>query len=293
MSKKHHTVRFADGNAVYIDNEYAGSYLPRCGLFVAHFRPHWETSFRSLKADTRSGLRRLISETINADELIASDGLVYDYLDYLYMEIGLLPEDVAMVPLAGCADDACDEIADKQYVIDQLADKTDKELFEAVRSLCDNPELTSRKQAIEYIVWVLACGIKESKEWTDRMGHDAYLISLPKNGKPNVVMIKKTVKTMANITNSAIRDWANEHDEDFAAKVKNLKMWRLLYAIARMYDLETVDDEGVSHGTARDNLPRGSFHVVHELIDGVIAGDILSKADLAARRFSVSMKWSL
>ncbi len=161
MSKKHHTVRFADGNAIYIDNEYAGSYLPRCGLFVAHFQCHWETFFQTLKADTRRGLRKLISETINADEMIATDGLIYEYLDYLHMEIGLRPKDVAMVPLSGCADDACDEIADKQYVIDQLADVSDEKLFDAVRALCDEPELTSRKDAIEYIVWIVACNIND------------------------------------------------------------------------------------------------------------------------------------
>lgn len=191
MSKKHHTVRFADGNAIYIDNEYAGSFLPHAGLFVAHFNCYWETPpGKSLKAKTRSELRQLISETINASKLIAADGLIYEYLDYLHREIGLLPEDVANVPLAGCADDACSEIADKQYVIDQLADLSDEKLFEAVRSLCDDPELTSRKQAIEYIVWMAACAIKESDEWSDEMGDDEYLIMLPEDGPQNVVMIK-------------------------------------------------------------------------------------------------------
>ena len=190
MSKKHHTVRFADGNAIYIDNEYAGSYQLRCGLFVAHFQCHWETFFQTLRADTRRGLRKLISETINTSKLIASDGLIYEYLDHLHREIGLLPEDVANVPLAGSADDACSEIADKQYVIDQLADVSDKKLFEAVRSLCDDPELTSRKQAIRHIVWLVACAIKESDQWSDEMGDDEYLVMLPEDGTPNVVMLK-------------------------------------------------------------------------------------------------------
>lgn len=85
---------------------------------------------------------------------------------------------------------------------------------------------------------------------------------------------------MANISNRALREWANEHESDFAVKVNDLKTWRLLYSIASLFDLETVDDEGVSHGTARDDLPRNAFYEVHELIDGVIAGDISSKADI-------------
>ncbi len=143
-----------------------------------------------MRADTRRGLRKLISETINTSKLIASDGLIYEYLDHLHREIGLLPEDVANVPLAGSADDACSEIADKQYVIDQLADVSDKKLFEAVRSLCDDPELTSRKQAIRHIVWLVACAIKESDQWSDEMGDDEYLVMLPEDGTPNVVMLK-------------------------------------------------------------------------------------------------------
>lgn len=117
------------------------------------------------------------------------DDMIYDYLDYLHMEIGLKPEDVAMVPLAGCADDACSEIADKQYVIDQLAGVSDDRLFEAVKSLCDNPELTCRKHAIEYIVWMLACNIKESDEWSDEMGDDEYHIALMPDGTSGVTML--------------------------------------------------------------------------------------------------------
>ncbi len=87
--------------------------------------------------------------------------LIYEYLDYLHMEIGLRPKDAAAIPLSGYADDACSEVADKQYVIDQLADVSDKKLFEAVRSLFDDPELTCRKDAIEYIVWMVASNIKD------------------------------------------------------------------------------------------------------------------------------------
>lgn len=98
--------------------------------------------------------------------------LIYDYLDYLHMEIGLKPEDIAEVPLAGCADVACSEIADKQYVIDQLAEVSDAKLFRAVGSLCDEPELNTRKDAIEYIVWLVACNIKEGEEWSEEHGDD-------------------------------------------------------------------------------------------------------------------------
>lgn len=85
---------------------------------------------------------------------------------------------------------------------------------------------------------------------------------------------------MANISNKSLMEWANWHDADFADKVKNLRTWRVLYSIAALFDLETVDDDGISHGTARDDLPCYAFSVAHELVDGVMAGDILSKADI-------------
>ncbi len=94
---------------------------------------------------------------------------------------------------------------------------------------------------------------------------------------------------MANISNKALQEWADEHDADFAAKVKNLKIWRRLHTIARMFDLETVDDEGVSHGTARDDLPRNSFFVVHEIIGGVITGKIISKEDIEISIFTTGI----
>jgi hypothetical protein len=80
---------------------------------------------------------------------------------------------------------------------------------------------------------------------------------------------------MANITNKFLLDWANEHDAEFAAMVDSLALWRMLYRIAVMYDLETVDDEGISHGTARDDLPYNSFYVVHKLVDDVITKKVI------------------
>lgn len=97
------------------------------------------------------------------DYLKGEDRKQYYYLDYLYREIGLLPEDIETVPESDCADDACSVIADKGYVQKQLEDIPDDKLFEAVKSLCDNPELTTRKHAIEYIVWMVALGIKEEQ----------------------------------------------------------------------------------------------------------------------------------
>ena len=84
--------------------------------------------------------------------------LNYYYLDYLYREIGLTRSDIESVPESRSGDDACSVIADKKYVQKQLADE---QLFDAVKSLCDNPELPSRKIAIMYIVWMVALSIKE------------------------------------------------------------------------------------------------------------------------------------
>lgn len=98
------------------------------------------------------------------DYLKGEDTKQYYYLDYLYREIGLLPEDIESVPESGSGDDACSVIADRGYVQQQLADIPDDKLFEIVKSLCDDPELTTRKHAIEYIVWMAALGIKEEQE---------------------------------------------------------------------------------------------------------------------------------
>ena len=87
--------------------------------------------------------------------------LNYYYLDYLHKEVGLTRKDVDSVPESGRADDACSVIADKKYVQKQLAEVSDEQLFKAVKSLCDDPELPTRKDAIMYIVWMVALSIKE------------------------------------------------------------------------------------------------------------------------------------
>lgn len=89
--------------------------------------------------------------------------LNYYYLDYLYREIGLTAEDVRSVPESGSADDACSRIADKKYVKAQFADMPFEQLRKAVQSLCDDPEINTRKDAIMYIVWMVALSIKEEK----------------------------------------------------------------------------------------------------------------------------------
>ena len=87
--------------------------------------------------------------------------LNYYYLDYLHKEVGLTRKDVDSVPESGRADDACSVIADQKYVQKQLAEVSDEQLFKAVKSLCDDPELPTRKDAIMYIVWMVALSIKE------------------------------------------------------------------------------------------------------------------------------------
>lgn len=87
--------------------------------------------------------------------------LKYYYLDYLHKEVGLTRKDIESVPESGSADDACSVIADKKYVQKQLAEISDEQLFKAVKNLCDDPELPTRKDAVMYIVWMVALSIKE------------------------------------------------------------------------------------------------------------------------------------
>lgn len=89
--------------------------------------------------------------------------LNYSYLDYLHREIGLTRKDIESVPESGSGDDACSVIADKEYVQQQLKDLSDDKLKEAVCSLCDDPELPTRKDSIMYIVWMVALNIKEEE----------------------------------------------------------------------------------------------------------------------------------
>lgn len=89
--------------------------------------------------------------------------LQYSYLDYLYKEVGLTPEDIENVPESGSADCACFAIASKKYVRRQFTDIPTPKLYDAVRSLCDEPELNSRRQAIAYLVWMTALNIKEER----------------------------------------------------------------------------------------------------------------------------------
>lgn len=89
--------------------------------------------------------------------------LNYYYLDYLHREIGLTRQDIESVPESGSGDDICSVIADKRYVKKQLAEISNEQLFEAVRRLCDEPELSSRKDAIMYIVWMVALSIKDEQ----------------------------------------------------------------------------------------------------------------------------------
>lgn len=90
-----------------------------------------------------------------------NEKLLYTYFDHLYREVGLTRKDIKSVPASGPADDACSVIADKEYVKQQFADMTFEQLRQVVCALCDNPEITSRKEAIMFLVWVAALDIAE------------------------------------------------------------------------------------------------------------------------------------
>lgn len=85
------------------------------------------------------------------------------YIDYLYQGISLKEEDIEAVPEMGQADDACSIIADKKYIIRQFKDVSFKALKDTVCKLCDEPEIKSRKDALMYLVWLAALGIKEER----------------------------------------------------------------------------------------------------------------------------------
>lgn len=90
----------------------------------------------------------------------------YYYFDYLYKEIGLKREDIDAVPQMGNAGDVCDDIASKDYIIEQFADVSFENLKYAVCCLCDNPTIESRHDALMYLVWIAALDIKEQRVLT-------------------------------------------------------------------------------------------------------------------------------
>ena len=85
------------------------------------------------------------------------------YLDYLYCEVFLAEEDIDAVPGSGQADGACSAIADKAYVKEQFRAISCEKLKDAVKKLCDGPELRDRHDALMYIGWMVALGIKEER----------------------------------------------------------------------------------------------------------------------------------
>lgn len=67
--RRHNTVRLTKTGEVHINNGYAGCFEKNLsGWLCAHFITPWESFYRKVKADTRSGLREIISETINSSE---------------------------------------------------------------------------------------------------------------------------------------------------------------------------------------------------------------------------------
>lgn len=85
------------------------------------------------------------------------------YLDYLHREVTLDEEDIQAVPESGHADEACSRIAEKTYVKEQFTPVPSGELEDAVRKLCDSPDIQNRHDALTYIVWLAASGIKEER----------------------------------------------------------------------------------------------------------------------------------
>ena len=87
----------------------------------------------------------------------------YYYLDHLHREIFLEEEDIQAVPESGRADEACSAIAEKPYVREQFMAVPFRELKDAVRKLCDSPDIRTRHDALMFIVWLAASGIREER----------------------------------------------------------------------------------------------------------------------------------
>lgn len=85
----------------------------------------------------------------------------YAYLDYLHRAVWLHEEDVHSVPIMGRADGACRRVAAKPYVYGQFRDIPFTELRDAVCKLCDQPQIRSRHEAIEYLEWIVALDIQK------------------------------------------------------------------------------------------------------------------------------------
>lgn len=98
---------------------------------------------------------------LSEKEKINSQEMKTYYMDYLYQEVFLLDEDIEAVPESGSADNACSLIADKIYVQKQFENRPFDNLKDVVCKLCDEPEIETRHDAIMFLVWMAALGIKE------------------------------------------------------------------------------------------------------------------------------------
>ncbi|HJC16854.1 MAG TPA: hypothetical protein H9937_02655 [Candidatus Alistipes stercorigallinarum] len=85
------------------------------------------------------------------------------YLEELHKEILLEEEDIQAVPESGRADEACDAIAAKDYIVRQFQADSFESLRQAVCRICDSPRIRSRHEALMYIVWMAALDIKERR----------------------------------------------------------------------------------------------------------------------------------
>lgn len=89
----------------------------------------------------------------------------FDYLDYLGAEIYLHEKDVQEICHSGPNDAEVAEVSAKNYVIEQFAQFSDDELFDAVKKMvlydAVSPEEYphNRQESIQWLVWYIAWNI--------------------------------------------------------------------------------------------------------------------------------------
>lgn len=90
--------------------------------------------------------------------------LKYTYLDYICAEFGFTKQDIESVPDSGISDDSVAEVCKKKYIQDQFKKFSDADLKDAANKLCDNPNPSTREEAIEFLVWVAILDLREEMD---------------------------------------------------------------------------------------------------------------------------------
>jgi hypothetical protein len=89
--------------------------------------------------------------------------LEYDYLDYLYKEVGMKKKDAEYIAQQGDDEDRAREIANESYFFKQFKNDSDEKLIDAVQKITGEvSDCETREDALMYLAWMVAWDIVDN-----------------------------------------------------------------------------------------------------------------------------------